>query len=400
MHLYKYTVTHTPAIDRRTRFATSDQSVALKTTNWKSGIPRDQPYKGRGASLNLEGRFEKWQREAFDDGWEEGQVDDDSELPPKTIVTHEHAKSIISTNDSPDIPFRYSLNPYRGCEHGCVYCFARPTHSYLGLSPGLDFETRIFAKINAPALLREELSKPGYRPDVVSLGVNTDAFQPSEREYKLTRQCLEIMSAFNQPVGLITKSALVERDIDILQDMTKRNLVHVTISITTLDHQVSRYLEPRTSAPARRMVVIKRLAEAGIPVGINVAPVIPFLTDHELETLLETAREMGAESAGYILLRLPWELKAVFRDWLLQHFPLKAAHVMSRIQDMRGAKDYDPRFGSRMTGEGIFAELLAQRFAKACQRLDLNNQGRRELQRLDLSRFAVPGRPVQGSLFA
>ena len=370
--------------------------LALKTTNLSSTTKRDQVYKGRGAGLNLEGRFEKWQREAFDDGWEE---EDQKTSQLKTIITHEQAKSIISTNDSPDIPFRYSLNPYRGCEHGCIYCFARPTHSYLGLSPGLDFETRIFAKINAPELLRKELSKPNYQPDVICIGVITDAFQPCEREYQLTRQCLEIMSAFNQPVGLITKSALIERDIDILHSMAQRNLVHVTISITTLDHQVSRYLEPRTAAPARRLLTIKRLAEAGIPVGINVAPVIPFLTDHELETLLEAGRDMGASTAGYILLRLPWELKEVFRDWLQNHFPLKAAHVMSRIQAMRGGRDNDPNFGSRMTGEGILAKLLAQRFAKACQRMDLNNRSRRELQRLDISRFAVPGQPVQGTLF-
>lgn len=370
--------------------------LALKTTNLSSATKRDQVYKGRGAGLNLEGRFEKWQREAFDDGWEE---EDQKTSQLKTIITHEQAKSIISTNDSPDIPFRYSLNPYRGCEHGCIYCFARPTHSYLGLSPGLDFETRIFAKINAPELLRKELSKPNYQPDVICIGVITDAFQPCEREYQLTRQCLEIMSAFNQPVGLITKSALIERDIDILHSMAQRNLVHVTISITTLDHQVSRYLEPRTAAPARRLLTIKRLAEAGIPVGINVAPVIPFLTDHELETLLEAGRDMGASAAGYILLRLPWELKEVFRDWLQNHFPLKAAHVMSRIQAMRGGRDNDPNFGSRMTGEGILAKLLAQRFAKACQRMDLNNRSRRKLQRLDISRFAVPGQAVQGTLF-
>lgn len=372
--------------------------MSLKSTNVASGVRRDQPYKGRGASLNLEGRFEKWQRECFDDGWE-AHEDEQENPPPKTIITHEQAKSIINPVNSPDIPFRYSLNPYRGCEHGCIYCFARPTHSYLGLSPGLDFETRIFAKVNAPELLQKELSSRNYVPDVISLGVITDAFQPCEREYKLTRQCLEIMSDFNQPVGLITKSALVERDIDILQSMAKRKLVHVSISITTQDHQISRYLEPRTSAPARRMLTVKRLAEAGIPVNINVAPVIPFLTDHELETLLEAGRKMGATTAGYILLRLPLELKVVFRDWLQNHFPLKAAHVMSRVQEMRGGRDNDPEFGSRMRGEGIFADLLAQRFAKACRRLDLNNTGRRQLQQLDCLQFKVPGLAVQGTLF-
>lgn len=376
--------------------------MSLRLTNsttYSSVKARDQAHKGRGAALNLEGRFEQWQRAAFDDGWQTPADEDAESLPLKTVITRETAKSIISENDSPDIPFRYSVNPYRGCEHGCIYCFARPTHAYLGLSPGLDFETRIFAKINAPQLLRAELSKPGYRCDVISLGIITDAYQPCEREYALTRQCLEIMSEFNQPVGLITKSALIERDLDILVPMAKRNLVHVTISVTTQDHHISRYLEPRTAAPARRMQTIKRLADAGIPVGINVAPVIPFLTDHELETLLEAGRDMGATTAGYVMLRLPWELKTLFRNWLEIHFPLKAAHVMSRVQQMRGGKDNDPEFGSRMVGQGIFAELLKQRFSKACTRLDLNNQGRRQIQRLDADQFCVPGLPVQGALF-
>ncbi len=378
--------------------------MSLPATNRAIGIHRDQPLKGRGAALNIEGRFERWQREAFDDGWQEtpsDHADDDGQdpAPPKTVVAREIAKSIITENDSPDIPFRYSVNPYRGCEHGCIYCFARPSHAYLGLSPGLDFETRIFAKVNAPELFRAELSKPNYRCDVISLGINTDAYQPCEREYKITRQLLQIASEFNQPVGLITKSALIERDLDILLPMAERNLVHVTLSVTTQDHHVSRYLEPRTAAPARRMQAIKTLAAAGIPVGINVAPVIPFLTDHEMENLLETGRQMGATTAGYTLLRLPWELKELFRNWLQQHFPLKAEHVMSRVQEMRGGRDNDPNFGTRMAGQGIFAELLRQRFAKACTRFDLNNQGRRQIQRLDTSQFAVPGKPVQGALF-
>ncbi len=370
---------------------------------------RDQAHKGRGAALNIEGRFEQWQRSAFDDGWEIPVDEETENIPLKTVITKETAKSIISGNDSPDVPFRYSVNPYRGCEHGCIYCFARPTHAYLGLSPGLDFETRIFAKTNAPQLLRAELSRPSYRSDVISLGSITDAYQPCEREFTLTRQCLEIMSEFNQPVGLITKSALIERDIDILQSMAKRNLVHVTISVTTQDHHISRYLEPRTAAPARRFQTIKRIADAGIPVGINVAPVIPFLTDHELETLLEAGRSHGATTAGYVMLRLPWEVKTLFRNWLETHFPLKAAHVMSRVQEMHGGngQDYDPTFGARMSGQGIFAELLKQRFAKACARLNLNNAfniapdtaGRRQIQQLDVRRFCVPGRVVQGALF-
>jgi DNA repair photolyase len=373
--------------------------MSLRTTNAAVGPDRDRAHKGRGASLNLEGRFERWQREAFDDGWREASPEDSGRgIPLKTTISREQAKSIISTNDSPDIPFTYSLNPYRGCEHGCVYCFARPSHAYLGLSPGLDFETRLYAKVNAADLFRRELSRPGFCSDVISIGVNTDAYQPCEREFKLTRQCLEVASEFNQAVGLITKSALIERDIDILRDMAQRRLVHVAVSVTTLDHHVSRYLEPRTAAPLRRLQTIRRLADAGIPVSINVAPVIPFLTDHELETLLERGRDMGATAAGYILLRLPFELKALFRDWLEQHFPLKAAHVMSRVQEMRGGRENDPNYGSRMVGEGIFAKLLAQRFARACQRFDLETHGRREVRRLDTSAFAVPGQPVQAQL--
>ena len=378
--------------------------MALTAANRAPGYARNPRHKGRGSALNPGGRFERWQREAFDDGWLSEAADAAAdgaaeEIKLKTVITREIAKSIISRNESPDIPFRYSLNPYRGCEHGCIYCFARPSHACLGLSPGLDFETRLFAKMNAPALLRAELSRFGFRSDVIHIGVNTDAYQPCERKYQLTRQLLEIASEFNQAVGLITKSALIERDIDILQSLNARKLVHVTISITTMDHHVSRYLEPRTAAPARRMQTIKRLAEAGIPVGINVAPVIPFLTDHELEASLEMGRDMGATAAGYILLRLPWELKELFRNWLENHFPLKAAHVMSRVQEMRGGRDNDADFGSRMVGEGIFARLLEQRFARACQRFDLNNAGRRQIERLDTSRFTVPGQPVQGQLF-
>ena len=318
---------------------------------------------------------------------------------PKTIVTEEIAKSIISRNDSPDIPFRYSVNPYRGCEHGCTYCFARPSHAYLGLSPGLDFETRLFAKINAPALLREDLSKPAYRCDVITLGINTDAYQPIERRYRLTRQLLEIMRDARQPVALITKSALIERDIDILADMARDKLLHVTISLTTLNHEISRHLEPRTAAPRRRLETIARLVQAGIPVGVNVAPVIPFLTDSELESLLTEAAARGARYAGYILLRLPWELKPLFRDWLQRHFPLKAAHVMSRVNEMRGGRDNDPRFGTRMTGDGLFAKLLAQRFARSCARLHLNEQGRGASHRLDTSQFRASNLGGQAALF-
>jgi DNA repair photolyase len=377
-----------------------EKPMSLKTTHAAIPIYRDIAHKGRGAALNIEGRFERWQREVLDDGW---QIPDDENdgapQSPKTIVTEEIAKSIISKNDSPDIPFRYSVNPYRGCEHGCIYCFARPSHAYLGLSPGLDFETRLFAKTNAPQLLREELSKSSYRCDVISLGINTDAYQPIERQYKLTRQLLEVMHEARQPVALITKSALIERDTDILQDMARDHLVHVTISITTLNHDISRYLEPRTAAPKRRLATVAHLAKAGIPVGVNVAPVIPFLTDSEMESILEAAAENGAQHAGYILLRLPWELKALFRDWLEKHFPLKAAHVMSRVAAMRGGQDNDPRFGSRMTGDGVLAKLLSQRFEKACVRFHLNEQGRRGIKRLRTDQFRSPSIANQGQLF-
>jgi DNA repair photolyase len=373
--------------------------MGLSTTNRAVGFQRDHAYKGRGAALNLEGRFEAWQREAFDDGWTDETAVDDATPPPKTVITRETAKSIIAENDSPDIPFRYSVNPYRGCEHGCIYCYARPSHAFLGLSPGLDFETRLYAKVNAPQLLRAELSRSAYRPEVITFGSITDAYQPCEKELQLTRQLLEVAAEFNQPIALITKSALIERDLDLLVPMAQKNLVHVTISITTQDHHISRYLEPRTAAPQRRFQAIRTLAAAGVPVGINVAPVIPFLTDHEMETLLDTARTMGATNAGYVLLRMPWELKALFRNWLEQHFPLKAAHVLSRVQDMRGGRENDPNFGTRMVGEGVFAELLRQRFLKACQRFGLNSGGRRLMTTLDTRQFAVPGKPLQGALF-
>lgn len=381
--------------------------MALKTTNLALQRERNQSHKGRGASLNIEGRFEALTREVFDDGWADGVVGAGDEATAdafatprlKTIVTEEIAKSIISVNDSPDIPFRYSVNPYRGCEHGCIYCFARPSHAYLGLSPGLDFESRLFAKTNAADLLRAELDRPGYRCEVISLGINTDAYQPVEKHYRITRQLLEVMHACSQPVGLITKSALIERDIDLLQDMAARRLVHVTLSITTLNHDISRHLEPRTAAPARRFQTVKALAQAGIPVGVNVAPVIPFLTDSELEALLEAAAANGATRAGYIVLRLPWELKPLFKDWLHTHFPLKAAHVMSRLADFRGGRENDPRFGTRMTGEGIFARLLAERFQKACKRFGLNKAGRRSIETLDTAQFCPPSRAGQARLF-
>ena len=364
--------------------------MPLKTTAGNHG----EAAKGRGATINPEGRFEKWARDSADDGW----FQEPGEEPnrPKTVIAIERAKSIITHNDSPDIGFSQSLNPYRGCQIGCPFCYARPSHAYLGLSPGIDWETRISAKTNAPELLREELSKPGYRCENLVIGVNTDAYQPSEREYRITRGILEVCSEANQPVGLITKSALIERDLDILAPMARKRLVAATITLTTLDHDISRYLEPRASAPARRLVAIERLVAAGLRVNVNVAPVIPFLTDSELEPILEAVAKSGAYSASYTLLRLPWEVKDIFRAWLEEHFPLKAAHVMSRVHEMRGGRDNDPNFGTRMTGQGLFAQLLAQRFDKACKRLNLNTEDRFDLDR---TQFRPPGPQGQGKLF-
>jgi DNA repair photolyase len=351
--------------------------------------------KGRGASINPEGRFENFQREAAEDGW--FQEPDEAAAKPKTIIAIEQAKSVISRHNSPDVGFSQSINPYRGCEHGCVWCFARPSHAYLGLSPGLDFETKLFVKVNAAEKLREELAKPGYRCEPLTVGVNTDAYQPIEREHKITRSILEVACETHHPVSLITKSALVERDLDLLVPMAKRKLVSVTFSITTLSNEISRHMEPRTSAPMRRLLAVKRLSEAGIPVNVNVAPVIPFLTDHELEPILEASAKNGARSACYILVRLPWEVKDIFRAWLEAHFPLKAAHVMSRIHQMREGRDNDPNFGTRMVGSGIFAELLKQRFEKAIKRFGLNDK--EDDFELDTALFLPPNLHGQKTLF-
>jgi len=364
--------------------------MPLKTHNHQAAAP----LKGRGAGINPEGRFEHISREEYDDGW--GADAGDSEAPRlKTFVTVEHAKSIISRNDSPDVPFTQSINPYRGCEHGCIYCYARPSHAYLNLSPGLDFETRLFAKTNAPGLLREELSRPGYACEVISLGANTDPYQPVEREYRITRGILEVLSECDHPVGIVTKNALVERDIDILAPMAKKNLATVFISLNNLDHDLARRLEPRCSAPARRLEAMRRLSAAGIPTGVIVAPVIPFLTDHQIEPVLEAAYGAGARGTGYVLMRLPWEVKDLFRHWLETHYPLKAKHVMSRVHQMRGGRDNDPNFGSRMSGSGELAELLRKRFDIACQRLGFNPRS----WALDTTRFRKPRRDGQLALF-
>lgn len=353
-------------------------------------LMRSGPIKGRGAASYVRGRFEKTVAEAEDDGW--GSVyavdeDADSSASPKprTQVTEEHARSIVSRNDSPDIPFSQSLNPYRGCEHGCVYCFARPSHAYLDLSPGLDFETRLYAKTNAAELLRKELARKGYRCAPISLGINTDAYQPIERRWRITRQLLEVFAECRHPVSLITKSALIQRDLDLLAPMARDGLVTVYVSITSLDNRLSSKLEPRAAAPHTRLKTVQALHEAGVPVGTMVAPVIPMITDVEIERILEAAYEHGARAAGYVLLRLPHELKEVWREWLALHYPERAAHVMSLVRQMRGGKDYDSGYGTRMRGEGPFADLIAMRFAKAYKRIGFGR-----LPALDASKFVPP----------
>jgi DNA repair photolyase len=348
--------------------------------------------KGRGATLQIEGRFESVARERIDDGW--GTTDE--ELPPfRTTVTVEKAKSVIQHHDSPDLPFDHSLNAYRGCEHGCIYCYARPSHGYLNLSPGLDFETKLFAKPEAARLLRAELAKPSYRCSPIALGSNTDPYQPIEREWKITRQILEVLAECRHPLSIVTKSALVERDIDLLSQLARENLVQVFISVTTLDAELARKLEPRAASPQRRLQAVRTLNDAGVPCGVMVAPVIPFLTDAELENVLQVAHEHGACTAGYTLLRLPYELKDLFKDWLGTHYPLKAEHVMSRLREMRGGRENDPEFGLRFSGQGLFAQLLSARFRLACERLGLN----REENALDVARFIKPDKYGQRSLF-
>jgi DNA repair photolyase len=342
--------------------------------------------KGRGAVTNLQGRYEVDTRAAVDDGWSHVPLD---QAPRKTIVTDEKAKSILTRNASPDLPFGVTLNPYRGCEHGCIYCFARPSHAYLGLSPGLDFESRIFAKVNAPELLRQELAKPSYVPEQIALGLITDAYQPCERDYQLTRRVLEVLRECEHPVGVITKSSLIERDIDILADMASRNQAMAAITLTTLDPDIARTLEPRATAPARRLRTIRTLAEAGIPVSVSVAPIIPFITEPEIERLLEAAVDAGATNASYVVLRLPWEVNPLFKQWLQAHFPERAVRVMNRVRELHGGKDYDATFGKRMKGEGVWADLIRQRFERITDRLGIGKRagGYREL---DSSRFHRP----------
>ena len=342
--------------------------------------------KGRGAVSNLQGRYEVNGRERFDDGWDD---EDDDGPTVKTVVTDEYAKSILTRNTSPDIPFNVSLNPYRGCEHGCIYCFARPTHSYLGLSPGLDFESRLFAKVNAAELLRRELARPGYVPENIALGVNTDAYQPCERELKITRQVLEVLYECRHPVGLISKSSLMERDIDLLAPMAEQRLACAAVTLTTLDPRIARTLEPRAAAPERRLRTIRTLSEAGIPVSVSVAPIIPFVTEPEIERILEAAFNAGATGAHYVVLRLPHEVNPLFQEWLQAHFPDRAQRVMNRIRDMRGGRDYDSDFSKRMAGEGVWADLIRQRFYKTVERLGMTEL-RGRFGRLDTSQFRRP----------
>ncbi|MFC4519438.1 PA0069 family radical SAM protein [Cupriavidus pinatubonensis] len=365
-------------------------------------------HKGRGAVSNIRGRYERDQREPFDDGWCAASYDEGAEngdpveatrpvipivpadaeppQPLRTEVTIERARSILTRNASPDIPFDVSLNPYRGCEHGCIYCFARPTHAYLDLSPGLDFETRLYAKTNAAERLREALMRPSYRCETIALGVNTDAYQPIEREHRVTRGILEVLSGCNHPVALITKSSLIERDIDLLAPMASKGLAVAAVTITTLDAGIARTLEPRAATPSRRLRTIRTLTEAGIPVGVSIAPVIPFITEPDLERVLQAAREAGAVYANYIVLRLPWEVHPLFKEWLQAHFPDRAERVMNRVRDMRAGKAYDASFATRMRGTGVWADLMRQRFYKAADRLGY----RYNRFELDTSRFRVP----------
>ncbi|MBS0450212.1 MAG: PA0069 family radical SAM protein [Proteobacteria bacterium] len=353
--------------------------------------------KGRGAASRLPHRFESEQRGSYDDGW--GTLDDSqaeaAEAPPlQTEVRFEDVKSVLGGNDSPDVPFDRSLNPYRGCEHGCIYCFARPTHSYLNLSPGLDFETKLIAKRNIVPVLRQELSRRNYRPSQIAIGTATDCYQPIERELRLTRSVIDLLGECRHPFALVTKSSAVEHDLDLIAPMAAQRLAAVYVTITTLDGELARKLEPRAAAPHRRLRIIRTLAEAGVPVGVSASPQIPFITE-DMEQVLEAAWDAGARSAFYNVVRLPWEVAPLFKEWLQVHYPQRADRVMARIHDMRGGKDYDADFATRMKGTGPWSALLAQRFEKATRRIGFN----RERIAMDLSAFRPPGVQGQGSLF-
>ncbi len=340
----------------------------------ESGIRiRPDRNRGRSAGINPSGRFEPVTRHVFDDGWNSIE-----ELPPfRTEVQVERPRTIITRNTSPDISFDRSINPYRGCEHGCVYCFARPTHAFMGLSPGLDFESKLFAKPDAAKLLDRELSKEGYQPRTIAIGTNTDPYQPVERQWRIMREILEVLEARGHPVGIVTKSALVVRDIDILARMAERGLAKVALSVTTIDRMLARTMEPRASTPAKRLEAIRQLSEAGIPASVMVAPIVPGLNDQEMERILDSASAAGAREAGYVLLRLPLEVAPIFKDWLLRHYPDRYRHVMSLIRSMRDGKDYDPDWGKRMKGSGPYAWQIGRRFEIAAKRLGLNTVRRR-----------------------
>ena len=340
--------------------------------------------KGRGSLSNPAGRFDRTGIEAVDDGW----VPEEAPESVATSVAPDRARGVISTNDSPDIGFDQSINPYRGCEHGCIYCYARPSHAYLGLSPGLDFETKLFYKQDAAKVLEAELSHPRYVCKPIMLGANTDPYQPVERRLQVTRSILTVLAKCRHPVSIVTKGVLVARDIDLLADLARQNLTSVVMSLTTLDVEVKRTLEPRAASPQARLKIMRQLAEAGVPTGVLVAPVIPAITDHETESILEAAKDAGARMAGYVLLRLPYEVKDLFREWLAQHYPQRASHVMSLVRDARGGRDNDPNFGTRMRGTGPYAEILRNRFKLAARRLGLDSS--RNVA-LETTHFRQPG---------
>jgi DNA repair photolyase len=353
-----------------------DQSDLLGT-----GV-RKERRRGRGTLSNASGRYEPVARIAFDDGWQS--LD---ELPPfKTEVQADATRKVITRNESPDISFDRSINPYRGCEHGCVYCFARPTHAYLGLSPGLDFETKLFMKPDAPQLLERELSAASYSPRTIAIGTNTDPYQPIEKKYEIMRSILQVLERAGHPVGIVTKSALVTRDIDILSRMAERNLAKVAISVTTLDPTLARTMEPRAAAPARRLEALRQLSEAGIPTTVMVAPVIPAINDADIERILDAASLAGVRGAGYVMLRLPLEVRDLFKEWLMANYPDRFRHVMKLVREMRGGKDYDSTWGKRQTGEGPYAWLVGRRFEAACERLGLN----KNKSRLTTEHFQKP----------
>lgn len=331
----------------------------------------NQTLKNRGAFSNPDGRFESQTREHFADGWD---IEEEALPPLETFLLPEHAKSVISRNDSPDLGFEQSINPYRGCEHGCIYCYARPSHSYVNLSPGIDFETKIFYKIDAAKLLEKEINRPSYTCKPIVLGANTDPYQPAEAKLEITRSILKVLANHNHPVIIITKNALIERDLDILSEMGKQNLAKVAVSITSLSTDLKRIMEPRTTTPSGRLRIIKRFAENEIPTRVMVAPIIPMINDMEIEKILQAAAQAGAKHANYVLIRLPHEVKELFKEWLTNHFPERAEHVMSLIRQMRGGKEYDAQFGTRMRGEGKYANLLKARFQIACKRFKLNTE--------------------------